>query len=222
VLLMLRKMSSSSSTAASAADPSESDSEEDDVSSTGPFDFKGDPFPPSLEYMGPTDEHPHMYDTDMIITSYNKHLQSTTDDIRHWVLYVTRPVEIKDRTPIPTLAIFGWASSSTSLARPDIAAGSQHLMHALYMLNAQYLGAQASAPSYFGYWEPDQFMTFNPSHPNYKAPGTSGSYVSTVKDISQYYYFLLTINSLDRPAEETLLISFLTCVPTVRSHCDTS
>jgi hypothetical protein len=50
--------------------------------------------------MGPTDEHPHMYDTDMIITSYNKHLQSTTDDIRHWVLYVTRHVEIKDRNPI--------------------------------------------------------------------------------------------------------------------------
>jgi hypothetical protein len=74
------------------------------------------------------------------------------------------------------------------------------------MLSAQYLGAQASAPSYFGYWEPDQFMTFNPSHPNYKAPGTSGSYVSTVKDITQYYYFLLTINSLDRPAEETLLM----------------
>jgi hypothetical protein len=69
------------------------------------------------------------------------------------------------------------------------------------MLNAQYLNAQASAPSYIGYWEPHQFMTFNPSHPNYKVPGTSGFYVSTVKDISQYYYFLLTINSLDRPAE---------------------
>jgi hypothetical protein len=106
-LLMLKKMSSSSSTAASAAAPSESDSEEDDVSSTGPFNFKGGPFPPSLEYMGPTDENPHMYESDMIITSYNKHLQSTTDDIRHWVLYVTRHVEIKDRTPIPTLAIFG-------------------------------------------------------------------------------------------------------------------
>jgi hypothetical protein len=129
---------------------------------------------------------------------------------RHWVLYVTRHVEIKDRTSIPTLAIFGWSNrgptSSTSLTRPDIATGSQHLMHALYMLNAPYLGAQASAPSYFGYWEPDQFMTFNPSNPNYKAPGTSGSYVSTVKDISQYYYFLLTINSLDLPAEETLLM----------------
>jgi hypothetical protein len=85
--------------------------------------------------MGPTDELPHMYDSDMIITSYNKHLESTTDDIRRWVLYVTRHVEIKDRTPIPTLAIFGWANrghtSSTSLARPDIATGSQHLMHAL-------------------------------------------------------------------------------------------
>lgn len=209
-LLMLRQMSSSSSTAASAADPSESESEEDDMSSTGPFDFKGDPFSPSLDYLGPTDEHPHMYDTDMIVTSYNKHLQSTSDDIRHWVLYVNRHVDMKDRTPTPTLAIFGWANrgptSSISLARPDIATGSQHLMHALYMLNAQYLNAQASAPSYFGYWEPDQFMTFNPSHPNYKAPGTSGSYVSTVKDISQYYNFLLTINSLDRPAEETLLM----------------
>jgi hypothetical protein len=81
-LLMLKKMSSSSSTAASTAAPSESDSEEDDVSSTGPFNFKGDPFPPSFEYMGPTDEDPHMYESDMIITSYNKHLQSTTDDIR--------------------------------------------------------------------------------------------------------------------------------------------
>jgi hypothetical protein len=52
-------------------------------------------------------------------------------------------------------------------------------------------------------------MTFNHSHLNYKAPGTSGFYVSTVKDITQYYYFLLTINSLDRPAEETLLITCL-------------
>jgi hypothetical protein len=104
------------------------------------------PFSPSLEYMGPTDEHPHMYDTDMIVSSYIKHLQSTSDDIRHWVLYIIRHVDMKDRTPTPTLANRG-PTSSISLARPDIATGSQHLMHALYMLNAQYLNAQASTLS---------------------------------------------------------------------------
>jgi hypothetical protein len=77
-LLMLRQMSSSSSTAASAAAPSESDSEEDDVSSTGPFDFKGDPFLP-LEYMGPTDEHPQMYDNARPTTNISRAQQKTSD-----------------------------------------------------------------------------------------------------------------------------------------------
>jgi hypothetical protein len=205
---MLRSSSSSSSSAqapAPSSPQSESEDDNDDDEAYTPVRFTGN------VRLSTTPGFPNSYSTKRLLQEYNDHLITTDEDPRNWVLFVRRYIQLKDRTDIPLVAIFGWTtrgpSRSLSNARPDIATGSPSLMHALYLLAVSHFDAKVTIPTYMGYWNPTDFMTFDPVHPNYKAPNTPGSYISMTSDISRYYQYILAIKRLKNEPEHEILLS---------------
>ena len=131
---MFRSSSSSSSSANTVAtsspigDSSEGSDEAPDEFILSPTRWNGNVRCTSIEFA-------NAYSTQQLLIEYNDHLIATEDDPRNWVLFIRCYADIKERSEIPLVAIFGWttrgASRSLSHARPDVATGSPTLMHAL-------------------------------------------------------------------------------------------
>jgi hypothetical protein len=97
---------------------------------------------------------------------------TTLSDRADWTLHVSRSAQITDKpTAVPIVAIFGWhdrgPGRQMSYARPDIAVGDPDLLHVLYRIGQSQYNVRVDVPEYFGYWEPNQFMTFSPTGPAY-------------------------------------------------------
>jgi hypothetical protein len=105
----------------------------------------------------------------------------------------------KDVTPDTfVFSIFGWLTRgplrTLSVARPDIADGSPGLLYILYLIAADFMGADVTFPQYHGSsFHSQEFMTMNPLVDRYIEPGRPGSYISTIRDIRQYMNVYATI-----------------------------
>ena len=178
-LLMLRS-SSSSSTAASTHTPPEdiSDSSDNETDAYGSVVFT----PPPANR--PARAYPvirsDLVNISRLVQSYIHTLRPTTFSNRaDWTLHVSRSAQLTDKpTVVPIVAIFGrhdrGPSRQMSYARPDIAVGDPELLHVLYRIGQSQYNARVEVPEYFGYWEPNQFMTFSPTGPPYIPPDLQG------------------------------------------------
>ena len=150
-----------------------------------------------------------------LVQSYIHTLRPTTfSDRADWTLYVSRSAQITEKpTAVPIVAIFGWhdrgPGRQMSYARPDIAVGNPDLLHVLYRIGQSQYNARVEVPEYFGYWEPNQFMTFSPTGPDYIPPGNPGSYVSTTPDLNAFASNLVDIDCIETNLLDANMVQLL-------------
>jgi hypothetical protein len=203
-LLMLRKTSSSSSSAAASAEsPPDDISDSSDNESTVHASVVFTPPPPSRADRSYPIMRSDLVNIYRLVQSYIHTLRPTTcSDRADWTVHVSRSAQITDKpTAVPIVAIFGWhdrgPGRQMSYARPDIAVGNPDLLHILYRIGQSQYHARVEVPEYFGYWEPNQFMTFSPTGPHYIPPGNPGSYVSTTPDLNAFASNLVDIDCIE-------------------------
>jgi hypothetical protein len=96
-----------------------------------------------------------------------------------------------------------------SYARPDIVVSDPELLHVLYRIGQSQYNARVEVPEYFGYWEPNQFMTFSPTGPPYIPPGSPGSYVSTTPDLDAFCSNLVDIDCIETTVLDANMVQLL-------------
>ena len=96
-----------------------------------------------------------------------------------------------------------------SYARPDIAVGDADLLHVLYRIGQSQYNARVEVPEYFGYWEPNQFMTISPTGPPYIPPGSPGSYVSTTPDLDAFCSNPVDIDCIEATTLDANMVQLL-------------
>ena len=147
-----------------------------------------------------------------LVQHYINTLRPTTfSDRADWTLHVSRSAQITDKpTAVPIVAIYGWhdrgPGRQMSYARPDIAVGNPDLLHVLYCIGQSQYNARVE---YFGYWEPNQFMTFSPTGPAYIPPGSPGSYVSTTPDLGAFASNLVDIDCIETTLLDANMVQLL-------------
>ena len=84
-----------------------------------------------------------------------------------------------------------------SHARYDIATGDSALMHCLYQIGQTNFDARVTIPTYRGYWEPNQFVTFSPSGPPYIPDDYPGSYISRTPQLGAFADYICAIDDMN-------------------------
>jgi hypothetical protein len=215
-LLMLRKTSSSSSSSAAAVaqTPPEDISDSSDTESVN-YD--------TVQFTPPASAGPRfsfimqspILNVGILCESYINVLNPTVfSDRLDWTLHVARSAERTDKpTAVPIVAIFNWhyrgPSRQMSFARTDIATGDSALMHCLYQIGQTNYDAKVTIPTYRGYWEPNQFMTFSPSGPPYIPEDYPGSYISRTPNLSAFADYIEAIDNMRSGFLNTDMIQIL-------------
>ena len=159
---MFRSSSSSSSSATAVApsspiaDSSEGSDDAPDEVVLSPACWNGNVRCTSVEFA-------NAYTTQQLLIEYD-HVIETEDDPCNWELFIRRYTDIKERSNIPLVAIFGWTTRRVarllSHARPDVATGSPSCTRSNFSEQATST-LRSSCPPTWGY-----FMTSDPVQPN--------------------------------------------------------
>ena len=202
LLMLFKTTSSSSSATATVHTPPEDIADSSDNESVNYESVQFTPPPPDRPRPSFIMRSPIINVGILVESNINVLNPTVFSDRLDWTLHVSRSAERSDKpTAVPIVAIFNWhyrgPSRQMSHARSDIATGDSALMHCLYQIGQTNFDARVTIPTYRGYWEPNQFMTFSPSGPPYIPDDYPGSYISRTPQLGAFADYICAIDDMN-------------------------